>query len=113
MHELSITEHIVQTVIPIAEKAGAKHILEIRMKIGALSGVIPSCVQTYLDLITPGTIAEGAKLLSEEIPVTVRCLACLKESTLSRGMRACPLCGSERIAVTGGHEYYIEDLKVE
>ncbi|MBQ4425448.1 MAG: hydrogenase maturation nickel metallochaperone HypA [Lachnospiraceae bacterium] len=113
MHELSITEHIVATVLPIAEKAGAKRILEIRMKIGALSGVIPSCVQTYLDLITPGTIAEGVRLISEEIPVTLHCRSCGKDAAARRGLYLCPHCGSDRITVTGGHEYYIEDLKVE
>ena len=42
MHELAITEGIIAAAVPEAQKHGAQRILEIRLKIGELSGVLPA-----------------------------------------------------------------------
>ena len=44
MHEMAITEGIMEAAVPAAQAQGAKKILEIRLKIGELSGVIPECI---------------------------------------------------------------------
>ena len=84
MHELAITEGIINAAIPEAEKHGAKRILEIRLKIGELSGVLPECIQFYFDIASRGTIAENAKLVVEKVPVTIRCLDCGYEGPIDR-----------------------------
>ena len=70
MHELAITEGIIQAAVPEALKHGAKRVLEIRLKIGELSGVIPECIQYYFDIASKGTIAENAKYkdVREQLP---------------------------------------------
>ena len=73
MHELAITEGILETAIPEAEKAGAKKILSIRLKIGQYSGIIDECVQYYFGEIAKGTIAEGAVIKTETIPNSWDC----------------------------------------
>lgn len=113
MHELAITEGIIGLAIPAAEKAGAKRILEIHLKIGALSDVFPECIQDCLEQVTKGTMAEGVKLVVSEIPVKILCRDCLAESTIDKKERQCPHCGSRNFRVTEGREYYVESLKVE
>lgn len=113
MHELAITEGIVEVAVPAAEKAGAKRILEIHLKIGALSGVFPECIQDCLEAVTKGTIAEGAKLVVSEIPVKVYCRDCQLESEIDRKKIQCPHCGGQNFRVTAGREYFVESLKVE
>ena len=48
MHELAITEAIVRSAVPKAQAAGAKRILTIKLKLGALSDIVPSYIEYYL-----------------------------------------------------------------
>ncbi|MBR0139634.1 MAG: hydrogenase maturation nickel metallochaperone HypA [Firmicutes bacterium] len=113
MHELAITEGIMEVAVPAAEKSGAKRILEIRLKVGELSGVIPDCVCEYFSMISVGTIAEGAVIVSETIPASIECQDCGFKGRADRKLRGCPSCGSANIRITGGREYYVDSLKVE
>lgn len=113
MHELAITEGILEAAVPAAKKNGAKKILEIRLRIGELSGVFPECVREYFELLSAGTIAEGAEITVERIPVTVKCPDCGYDGTVDRRRAACPRCGGIHFTITGGREYYVESLKVE
>ena len=113
MHELAITEGILAAAVPAAEKAGAKRILEIHLRIGELSGVLPECIREYLSIAAEGTIAEGAVLISEPIPIRIRCRTCGEEHEVTRGAFACPSCGSEAFEIISGREYFVDSLKVE
>ena len=113
MHELAITESILRTVLPKAEESGAKKIIEIRLGVGELSGVVPGCVQYYFDLIGKGTIAEGAKIAAETILIRIRCQDCGHEGSLDRKNNCCPACGSSGFRITGGQEFYVDSLVAE
>lgn len=113
MHELAITEGIIEAAVPAAEKAGAKKILEIRLKIGELSGVLPEYIQYYFDIASRGTLAEGAKLTSTVIPVSISCPDCGFEGPINRKKIRCPDCGGTHFKITGGREYYVDSLEVE
>ena len=113
MHELAITEGIMQAAIPAAEQAGAKRILEIRLKIGELSGVIPECIQEYFNIISHGTIAQGAAIRVEAIPVAAQCRTCGFEGPIPRRKFRCPACGGGDLKLTAGREYFVDSLEVE
>lgn len=113
MHELAITEGIMEAALPAAEEGGAKKILEIRLKIGELSGVFPEYIEEYLQALAKGTIAEGAKLKVERIPVSIKCGKCDFEGPIERKSAKCPVCESIDFKITGGREYYVDSLEVE
>lgn len=113
MHELAITEGIIEAAVPAAEKAGAKKILEIRLKIGELSGVLPEYIQYYFDIASKGTLAEGAKLTSTVIPVSIKCPDCGFEGPINRKKIRCPDCGGIHFKITAGREYFVDSLEVE
>ena len=113
MHELAITEGIIEAAVPAAKAAGAKKILEIRLKIGELSGVFPEYIQEYFDLASAGTIAEGAKLKVENIPPQISCPDCGYEGVINRRKIRCPECGGLNFKLTAGREYYVDSLEVE
>ncbi|MBE6017959.1 MAG: hydrogenase maturation nickel metallochaperone HypA [Lachnospiraceae bacterium] len=113
MHELAITEGIMETALPAAKAGGAKKILEIRLKIGELSGVFPEYIEEYLQVLAKGTIAEGAALKVERIPVSIKCADCTFEGPIDRKNAKCPKCGSLDFRITGGREYYVDSLEVE
>lgn len=113
MHELAITEGIIEAAVPEAERHGAKKILEIRLKIGELSGVLPECIQEYFNIASRGTIAEGARLCVERIPVTIHCNACGYDGEIPKRKIHCPVCDSSEIKLKSGREYYVDSLEVE
>ena len=113
MHELAITEGIIEAAVPAAQKGGAEKILEIRLRIGELSGVVPECILEYFEAASRGTIAEGAEVLFEKTPATISCRDCGYDGVITRGEYTCPGCGSTAFSITGGREFYVESLKVE
>ncbi len=113
MHELAITEGIMEAALPAALESGAKKILEIRLKIGELSGVMPECIEEYFGIISKGTIAEDAKLIFEKIPISVHCNECNFEGKIEKGSSTCPKCNSENFKIITGREYFVDNLKVE
>lgn len=113
MHELAITEGIMGAAVPAAKEAGAKKILEIRLKIGELSGVMPECINEYFNVISKGTIAEGALIKVEKIPVSIKCPGCGFEGTIDRKKIRCPKCGGIDFKITAGREYFVDSLEVE
>ena len=110
MHELAITEGIMEAAIPTAEKAGAKKINEIRLKIGVLSGVIPECIEYYFNIVSKGTIAEGAKFAVETIPVGIECPDCGFSGDIDRKKIICPKCGGINFKIVRGREYFVDSL---
>ena len=68
MHELSITEHLLEDCLREAQKQNASRIRVIRLCIGELRGIVPDCIQIYLDMLAEGTIAEGARIESKTLP---------------------------------------------
>ena len=113
MHEMAIAEQILRTALPLVKENGASRILEIRLSIGVLSGVVPSYLEHALRELSRGSAAEGAKLIAEFVPPQIRCETCGTESEGRRGLYVCPVCGSEKIRLTGGSGYKLTDLLVE
>ena len=113
MHELSITESILRTSLEEADKCHASRISAIRLCLGPFSGIVPECIQMYLDLLAEGTIAEGAKIEARTLPLKVRCRDCHAESEITRHHIACPACGSLRLQILSGKEFMIESLEVD
>lgn len=113
MHELAITQSILDIAQKAADEHGAKRVKSVRIMLGEYSGVVPQCIQYYFDVISRGTVAEGALLDIRRLPVVIRCQSCGRESTIDRRHIACPLCGSTDLKLLQGREFYIESLEAE
>lgn len=112
MHELSVTQNILDIALAEAEKHNAKRISTIKLKIGQLTQVVPDCVQFYLEMLGKGTIAEGVKLEVETVPLVVQCRNCGTAATLDDYDFACRNCSSPTDVVSG-RELFIDSIEVE
>lgn len=113
MHELSITQNMFDLVMEESRKAGATNIKAINVVIGEMTGVVGDCVSFYLELLSKGTIAEGAVLKVRNVPVRARCRDCKKEFTVQDLQWICPVCGGVALDITGGRELSVESIEVE
>lgn len=113
MHEYPITLSIVKIAEEELEKSKAKKVLEIRLVVGELTGLVPECIQSYFDIISKETKVFGAKLKIEKRPVNIKCNDCGFESLMDLSRNNCTSCGSSNLKLIGGREYYIESMEVE
>jgi hydrogenase nickel incorporation protein HypA/HybF len=113
MHELSITENILEIAVRHGNQANATRITDLYLVIGQLSSVIDDSVQFYWDMISKDTIAEGAHLHFRRIPTKLLCLQCKGEYEPTEADLACPTCGSHKIQVIAGDEFFMEAIEIE
>lgn len=108
MHELSITQSVVDAVV---ERFDGARIAGVRLEIGRLSGVLPDAVRFCFDVAAAGTSAEGARLEIDEPAGRARCRECTDEFELEDPIPLCP-CGSAHIEVLAGAELRIVSVEV-
>lgn len=113
MHELSVTQSIINISSEEAEKHKAKKVKEIKILVGELSGLIPETIQYYFDIASKGTKVEGAKLNIEKVPIKVRCNECGFEAEMDRNSYCCKNCESLNIKIIKGTEFLIQSMEVE
>ena len=113
MHELSVTQGILKICKEEQEKNNFKKIKEIRIKVGELTGLVPNCIDYYFEIISKDTVAEGAKLIIEKLPIIINCESCLYEGEIPKGQYICPNCGSYKIKIKNGREFYVDSLEVD
>jgi hydrogenase nickel incorporation protein HypA/HybF len=116
MHELPITESILKIVLKHAETNNVRQVMSIHLQIGKLSDLEDEWIQRYFDYLSKGTVAEGAKLKIERMPIMVQCNACstsYKAEVPKLGDLTCPSCGQKDSTFLSGREYYIKDMEVQ
>jgi hydrogenase nickel incorporation protein HypA/HybF len=113
MHELSITQDMLNLVLEQAEKAGAKEVGKINLVIGEMTGVVEDCVQFYFNFLSQGTIAESAALSFTMVPTTARCRVCDKPFELKEFDWTCPYCQGNSMEIVAGKELFVESIEVE
>jgi hydrogenase nickel incorporation protein HypA/HybF len=113
MHELSITQNVLEIALRHAERAGAHHINRLNLVVGELSSVVDESVQFYWDIVARDTIAEGALLCFERIPASLRCLSCGQVFPISGRDYTCPACGGSDVAVAEGDEFRLDSIEVD
>ena len=113
MHELSITQTMLELVLEQARQNGANKVQGINLVIGEMSGVVDDCVRFYFDFLSKETIAEGARLSFKRVVPKARCLECGKKFTLNGLDWTCPHCRTTRIDIVEGKELVLESIEVD
>lgn len=111
MHELSIALSILDMV---AEQAAQRHarVLSVRLKVGALSGVVPEALESAYDLARETSATPDARLVIEEVPVVARCPTCGECRPRSIQDLRCPACDSPTPHIVHGRELEVVALEV-
>lgn len=115
MHELPVTEKILDIVVKHARTNRVSEIVSITLHIGELSDLESEWVQHYFDYLSKDTVARGAKLIIERIPIVLHCGACGHEFQVEKsslGQSVCPKCFSTGdFSLVSGRQYYIKEME--
>jgi hydrogenase nickel incorporation protein HypA/HybF len=113
MHELGVTENVVNIALAKAGEAQANKVIQINLVVGELSGFVSDCIQFYFDSLSKDTIAQGAVLHFESVPTQLRCRDCSTIFQPQDTLWSCPECRGQSIEISQGRELYIESIEVE
>lgn len=113
MHELAVTENILEIATRHAHQNGASKITAVYLVIGQLSSYIDDSIQFYWDILAQGTLAEGARLHFDRIRAEMQCQSCQAVYAPDAEALGCPECSSVDVRVLRGDEFYLESIEIE
>ncbi len=121
MHEFTIASSIVDTLVDIANKQGARRVLEVHLKIGKLRAISVEQLSFSYGILAKGTALEGSQLSIEEAPGHVKCPKCNyreeldpeRDPSFHFGIPTliCPQCGGA-LDIQGGDECMITSVRM-
>jgi len=113
MHELSIVTSLFEILEEKAKEKKSEKILSVKLKVGALSGVVPEFLETAFDVYKKDTIAAEAKLKIEKVPLRVQCQKCGAEIVKNDFIFICEKCDSRELKTLSGTELLLEKVEME
>ena len=116
MHELSVTNSILETVLKHANENGARRIARIRLGVGELSDLNGEWIQKYFDYVSADTIASGAIIEIIRTPAGFTCHDCDEPFDVDFSAISavhCPTCNGTNCTLERGREFFIDDMEIE
>ena len=113
MHETGMMATVIDLAVDRARLEGAQQIHRLTLRIGRLAGVEPEALSLAFEVLTAGTLAEGAVLEIETVEVVCYCSTCQSEFTPPSGfVYFCPACGVPSGEVRQGRELELTSMEV-
>ncbi len=122
MHEASVAQAIIGTVLREAEKHGAAGVRKMVLEIGELSFLNTEQVSFWVKTGLEKTVAQDAEIVFEKIKGALLCEECKKESPLHLAEDPvthwalpafrCPLCGSAAVRLIRGKEATLRSIEI-
>lgn len=119
---MPVTQGILNMALEAAE---GRRVTDIYLQVGRMAAIMPSSVEIFFDHLSKDTLAEGARLHFEVLPVEMACIDCGRPADLRQWAderpqkimaraiaRGCG-CGSKRLRVTGGVSFGMVKIEVE
>jgi len=111
MHEASIVSGLMQILLDQAAKHGVEHVSRVTVKVGKLRSVEPRALIGCFEMFAEGTIADGAQLIVESVPIRGHCVDCGAESEITGFVFRCARCQGRKITLISGEELYIDSFE--
>lgn len=109
MHELSLSRAILDAVLAHAD---GRSVRRVDVTVGALRQAVPRSLEFHFEIVSSGTICEGAELRMHVAPARLRC-ACGHEWELREPAFRCPRCAGAEVTVLSGEELAVDSIEVE
>ncbi len=113
MHEMSIAKGILKIVLSVAQQNGATQIKTVRIRAGELRGIVEEQLLFLWEHAGKDTLAEGATLEVEKVPIKAKCRACDHVFRVLNHEFICSECDSKDVDVVEGKELDVQEIEVE
>lgn len=113
MHELAVTESILEIASSYAKKSKASRVTRINLVIGKLSSIVDDSVQFYWEPIAEGTICSGSTLSFKRLPAVLHCTICNQDYQIEEELTPCPICGGYQTTIVSGEEFFVDSIEIE
>ena len=110
MHELSLANAVVDTVIKHARES---RVQKINLKIGRLRQVVPESLDFYFGIVSRGTLCEGATLVQDVVPARLNCESCGHGWEPDLPVFRCPQCNGGETIVLSGEEFEVDTILLQ
>jgi len=98
MHELGITEGIIERARSAARGAGGVRVLEVSLAITPAADFTRESIEMYFEMLTADdAFFRGARIVWQELSAQATCLACGYEFEAREAHAPCPRCGSTQV----------------
>jgi hydrogenase nickel incorporation protein HypA/HybF len=113
MHELSLTENMLEAVLRSAAQAGARRVVHVNLKIGQFSDESEESIRFYWAGLAKGTPAQEAQLNFQHVAAEMTCLECGHAFQPAVETSACPACSSSRLRLSSGDDVKLASIDIE
>ncbi|MEZ4864987.1 MAG: hydrogenase maturation nickel metallochaperone HypA [Caldilineaceae bacterium] len=113
MHEFGIMSQLVEAVEQKAQELQARRILVVNLLIGDRMGLVENSLQFYFDMLTAGSVLEGAVLHLRYVKTHFYCTPCAATYAPVGANFQCPTCGAVGEITLTGSEFLVESLEIE
>lgn len=104
MHEASIMQNVFDIAFAQLQHESATRIVRLRLRVGALAGVVPEALAFAFEAMKADTPAAQAEMEVERVPARLACRECHREFEPESFPAACPDCGNWAVEVRQGQE---------
>ncbi len=113
MHEASIMQNVFDLAFARLQEESATRIVRLRLRVGALAGVIPEALTFAFEAMKADTPAANAELEMERVPARLLCRDCQREFEPDDFPAPCPDCGNWAVEVRQGQELDLVLVEME
>lgn len=114
MHEVSIMEAAAEAAEATARREGAARIITLRLRVGAMSGVVPEALRFAFDVVAAQSpLLAGATMEIETVPAVCWCATCAAEFSGADWINECPRCHNPSGELRQGRELEIASVELE
>ena len=113
VHEMSLLEGMLEVIEEKAREGGYQLVHGVVLEVGRLASVEVEALRFAFEVVTKGTLAEGANLEVEEPPGLAWCGECDCEVPIQSRFDPCPHCNEGPLRITEGTAIRLKALDVE
>lgn len=112
MHELSLCKRIIEIIEETLASLPGKKVKRIALEIGELVGIDQDTLLFSFDVVTQGTVVQGALVDVITVPGRAKCEVCQQITHLHRYGDNCKTCGNSLLTVLDGNELRVKSMEV-
>ena len=113
MHEFSIATQIIEELESLVKEYGASRVTSLTVKAGEMMQLVPEALAIAFEAAAGDTIAEGARLSLEIVPVCVKCCGCGLDYKPVDGYYVCPSCSMVNYDLIDGDGLVLNSVELE